>query len=63
MADILVLLVLLLTVGAAAAYIIREKKKGVKCIGCPAAASCAHNCSGCSGGCHADTELKKTEQA
>lgn len=59
--------VILLILGAAIAYIIKAKKSGVKCIGCPAGGNCAHKnnksseCScGCSGssesncGCHTD---------
>ena len=42
--DIIVALVILLIVGGAVAYIIKAKKSGKKCIGCPD--------SGCS--CHAD---------
>jgi len=46
--DILVVLVLLGIVGAAAIYIVKAKRRGVKCIGCPHAEACAHkgNCSG-----------------
>lgn len=40
MADLIVIGIVLLIVGAAMAYIIKEKKKGVKCIGCPAAGTC-----------------------
>lgn len=57
MANIIVIAVVLVMIGAAIAYIVKEKKKGVKCIGCPAAAECAkrHNAaSGC--GCHTDTK-------
>ncbi len=49
MTDFMVVLVLLLVLGAAILYIRREKKKGVQCIGCPAAGKCAGNCGG-----HAD---------
>ena len=51
MADIIVVAVLLIVIGAAVAYIIKEKKKGTVCIGCPNAGGCAgkHNSdSGCS---------------
>lgn len=57
MTDLIVILVLLAIIGFAAAYIIRAKKKGVKCIGCPAGANCAGKggcsgqCSGCNGAC------------
>ena len=44
MADLILIAVLLLIVGLAALYIIREKKKGRKCIGCPYAKQCSGNC-------------------
>lgn len=44
MQDLIVLSVLLLLVGGASAYIIRAKKKGVKCIGCPAGGACPGCC-------------------
>lgn len=40
MTDIIVLLILLLLVGGAIAYIVHAKQSGVKCIGCPAGGSC-----------------------
>ena len=49
MANLMVLIILILIVGAAIAFIIREKKRGVRCVGCPAAGTCANSCSGCSG--------------
>ncbi len=46
--DILLVLVIAAIVAAAVTYIVRAKKKGVKCIDCPAAADCAKKCcSGC----------------
>lgn len=36
MTDIIVLVILVILVGGASAYIINAKKSGVKCIGCPA---------------------------
>ena len=39
MADIIVIMILALLIGSAAAYMIRAKKNGVKCIGCPAGGS------------------------
>ena len=38
--DILITLALFLIIGAAISYIIKEKKRGTKCIGCPAAGNC-----------------------
>lgn len=49
MENIIILLVVGLIVGCAAGYIYKEKKKGVKCIGCPDSATCGGNCSSCSG--------------
>ena len=51
MINLILILVLALIVGGAAAYIIREKKRGVKCIGCPDGAACGAGRGGCSGGC------------
>lgn len=41
MADIIVLGIVLLIIGAAVAYIIKAKKAGAKCIGCPAGCKCS----------------------
>ena len=50
MADMIIVVILLVVVGAAIAYIVKEKKRGVKCIGCPSAGAChKRNC-----GCHSD---------
>ena len=60
MENIILVIVLLGILGGAAIYIIRAKKKGVKCIGCPAGATCSGGCSGncedCSGGCSQETD-------
>ena len=49
-ANIVIIAVVLVILGAAAAYIIREKKRGSKCIGCPHAKECAaRRNGGCSG--------------
>lgn len=40
MADVIAVLVLAVLVGSASAYIVKAKKSGVKCIGCPAGGSC-----------------------
>ena len=46
--DIVVIVVLLIVVAAAGFYVYRAKKKGQKCIGCPASKSCSGKCSCCS---------------
>ncbi|MBQ2934823.1 MAG: FeoB-associated Cys-rich membrane protein [Lachnospiraceae bacterium] len=54
MADMMVIAVVILIVGAATVYIIKAKKRGVKCIGCPMAGECAHKhgeASGCDCSC------------
>lgn len=55
MDNLILIAVLTLILGGAAIYIVRAKKKGVKCIGCPAggncSGSCSGNCAGCSGEC------------
>lgn len=52
MADFIVVVVLLFVIGAAIWYIRKEKKKGVKCIGCPSAGTCPHSSRGSGCGCH-----------
>ena len=49
MTDYIVVGIIILVVGAAIFYIIREKKKGKRCIGCPYASSCSSQggCSSC----------------
>ncbi len=41
MIDIIVIIILVLLIGSAVTYMIRAKKSGVKCIGCPAGGSCS----------------------
>jgi len=65
MADFVIVIVVVAILAVAITYIIKEKKRGVKCIGCPAGAECGHshgeasgcggNCAGCSG-CHTDVK-------
>lgn len=63
MVDFVVGFVILVIVGGAIAYIIREKKRGVKCIGCPDSASCSGRCSGCNGSCgHGNSENTDTKE-
>lgn len=45
MENVIVILVLLAIVGGATAKIISEKKKGVKCIGCPHSGTGKSSCS------------------
>ena len=44
--DIIIIVVLAVILGGALAYMKKEKKKGVKCIGCPDAGTCAKRQAG-----------------
>lgn len=41
MADAVVFIILLVIIGGAVAYLVRAKKRGVKCVGCPAGGNCS----------------------
>lgn len=43
MADFIVIIILAVLIGGAVTYIVKAKKSGVKCIGCPAGANCPGN--------------------
>jgi len=50
--DIIVSIILVLVLAGAIYYIIKSKKSGKRCIGCPDSGSCGKSASGgCSGGC------------
>ena len=59
MIDIIVGAIIVAVVGSALAYIIRSRKNGIKCVGCPDAKYCcsgshtqtASSKGGCGGGC------------
>lgn len=51
MENIIPIVAIVLIVGGALAYIIRAKKSGKKCIGCPDAPTCGKNDNASSGGC------------
>ena len=40
MANVIALIILAVLIGGAVTYIVKAKKSGVKCIGCPAGGSC-----------------------
>lgn len=44
MTNLIIILIVLAIVGAALAYIIVQKKKGARCIGCPRGKSCGGSC-------------------
>lgn len=44
MENLIIIAIVLIIVGFAAWYIIKEKKKGTKCIGCPYSKQCNGKC-------------------
>lgn len=59
MADFIVAAILVLVIGASVAYIVKSKKNGAKCIGCPHAGTCESKAQkdgdqGCGCGCQSD---------
>ena len=55
MTNFIIIAVLIIVLGIALFYIVKEKKKGTVCVGCPHAGTCGAKCdpstsSGC--GCH-----------
>lgn len=61
--DYIVLGIIALVIGGAVAYIIKAKKSGKKCIGCPdsgacaSASKCGGACSSCCN-CHTDADSR-----
>ena len=47
MENIIIIGIVALLLAAALFYVIRAKRKGVKCIGCADANKCSGNCDGC----------------
>lgn len=54
MANIVIILIVLVVVGAIVLYLYRAKKRGETCIGCPYAKQCGGNC-GSNNGCQGKT--------
>ncbi|MDO5154724.1 MAG: FeoB-associated Cys-rich membrane protein [Eubacteriales bacterium] len=46
MANVIIIVILIILIGSACYYIWKNKKKGIKCIGCPYANSCGGGCGG-----------------
>ena len=46
--DVVAIVLISLIIGAASFYLIKAKKNGKKCIGCPYADSCSSKCTCCS---------------
>ena len=62
--DIIAIAFILVIVGLATFYIIRAKRRGQRCIGCPDSSTCSGNCASCHGGCphsaHVEAEADDT---
>ena len=46
MENIIIVAILGLIAAAIIFYLVRQKKKGVKCVGCPCACKCGGSCGG-----------------
>ena len=44
MADVIIVLIILAILASSICYIVKEKKKGHTCIGCPNASKCKKHC-------------------
>jgi len=49
--KIIAIAAIVIIIGGAVLYIIKAKKSGKKCIGCPDSSSCSGSCHSCSCGC------------
>ena len=47
MINAILVLIIIVIVGGAIAYIRKEKKRGVRCIGCPHGGTCGGKCGRC----------------
>lgn len=67
MENVIVIAILVIAIGAAIAYLVKAKRSGVKCIGCPSGGSCSHKKEGASGcgcggkesGCDCEKNIKQ----
>lgn len=62
--DYVILGIIGIALGLAIAYIIKAKKSGKKCIGCPNSSSCGGACSSCSScASHKDIQHKNSTES
>ncbi len=54
MENFIVIAVIVVILGCAIGYIVKAKKKGVKCVGCPYAETCEKETTSCSCNCNMD---------
>lgn len=55
MKDIIIIIFIAIVVGSALLYLIRAKKRGEKCVGCPYAKQCG-------GSCHSTEKTEENEK-
>ncbi len=51
MENYILIAILVPIITLAIGYVIKQKKKGVKCIGCPDSKNCSGSCTSCQYGC------------
>lgn len=57
MENFIIIAVIVIIVGTIVFYLVRAKKNGVKCVGCPYAKQCGNHCNG---NCNGDSkQIKK----
>ncbi len=54
MKDLIIIGIIIVIIALALIYVIRQKKQGIKCIGCPYAKDCAQKSA--DGGCSCNTK-------
>lgn len=47
MTDIIITAIIVIILAGAAGYVIKAKKSGSKCVGCPSAKTCGKTCCDC----------------
>lgn len=64
MDNFIIVAILAVIIGAALAYVIKAKKSGAKCIGCPDSKTCTSKSSSstCSGNCSCCSSCGSTEE-
>ena len=62
MENFIVIGILVIVIGLAVWYIVRSKKSGKKCIGCPACSACHGKCGRCECNKEAENQASKIEK-
>ena len=57
--DVIAIAVIVLIIGGAIAYIVKAKRSGQKCIGCPDSRVCSGRCSECNHSCGRSAEKEE----